>query len=301
MDETKTTTTETITEEDIDRAFADAFGTDDILFGDDDGDETATDTKVTAETDNGSKDTGEGAVADEPAVPASPEKPAETDTKSDEPTAAAKPDEDTHEVEELRAKLEKANEELAKAKRREKDIAEHLKGEGYDSIDAELADRLGISVEEYEKRLGEETDAELAEKYRKLKAEQEAEKKRSATEEIFRRDERELLEYDPQLKGRFTKLEQAPFFKDFALLRSIGKSAIDAYRMANYKELADREARTLAAQTPSTDNRGHITSSATRQIGAEVTSIPADEIAMARELFPDLSDAEIDKLYKKIK
>lgn len=301
MDETKTTPTETITDEDIDRAFADAFGTDDILFGDDDGDETATDTKVTAETDNGSKDTGEGAGADETAAPDPTEKPVETDTKSDETTAAEKPDEGTHEVEELRAKLEKANEELAKAKRREKDIAEHLKGEGYDSIDAELADRLGISVEEYEKRLGEETDAELAEKYRKLKAEQEAEKKRSATEEIFRRDERELLEYDPQLKGRFTKLEQAPFFKDFALLRSIGKSAIDAYRMANYKELAEREARTRSAQTPSADNRGHITSSATRQIGAEVTSIPADEIAMARELFPDLSDAEIDKLYKKIK
>lgn len=301
MDETKTTTTETITDEDIDRAFADAFGTDDILFGDDDGDETVTDTKVTEETDNGSKDTGDGAGEGETAVPAQPEKPVETDTKSDEPAAAEKPDEDTHEVEELRAKLEKANEELAKAKRREKDIAEHLKGDGYDSIDAELADRLGISIEEYEKRLGEETDAELAEKYRKLKAEQEAEKKRSATEEIFRRDERELLEYDPQLKGRFTKLEQAPFFKDFALLRSIGKSAIDAYRMANYKELAEREARTLAAQTPSADNRGHITSSATRQIGAEVTSIPADEIAVARELFPDLSDAEIDKLYKKIK
>ena len=301
MDETKTTTTETITDEDIDRAFADAFGTDDILFGDDDGDETATDTKVTAETDNGSEDTGEDAGKCETAAPDSTEKPVETDTKSDETTAAAKPDEDTHEVEELRAKLEKANEELAKAKRREKDIAEHLKGEGYDSIDAELADRLGISLEEYEKRLGEETDAELAEKYRKLKAEQEAEKKRSATEEIFRRDERELLEYDPQLKGRFTKLEQAPFFKDFAFLRSIGKSTIDAYRMANYKELAEREARTRSAQTPSTDNRGHITSSATRQIGAEVTSIPADEIAMARELFPDLSDAEIDKLYKKIK
>ena len=301
MDETKTTPTETITDEDIDRAFADAFGTDDILFGDDDGDETATDTKVTAETDNGSKDTGEDAGEGETGSPASTEKPVETDTKSDETTAAAKPDEDTHEVDELRAKLEKANEELAKAKRREKDIAEHLKGEGYDSIDAELADRLGISVEEYEKRLGEETDAELAEKYRKLKAEQEAEKKRSATEEIFRRDERELLEYDPQLKGRFTKLEQAPFFKDFALLRSIGKSVIDAYRMANYKELAEREARTRSAQTPSADNRGHITSSATRQIGAEVTSIPADEIAVARELFPDLSDAEIDKLYKKIK
>ena len=301
MDETKTTPTETITDEDIDRAFADAFGTDDILFGDDDGDETATDTKVTAETDNGSKDTGEGTVEGETGSLASTEKPVETDTKSDETTAAAKPDEDTHEVDELRAKLEKANEELAKAKRREKDIAEHLKGEGYDSIDAELADRLGISVEEYEKRLGEETDAELAEKYRKLKAEQEAEKKRSATEEIFRRDERELLEYDPQLKGRFTKLEQAPFFKDFALLRSMGKSAIDAYRMANYKELAEREARTRSAQTSSADNRGHITSSATRQIGAEVTSIPADEIAMARELFPDLSDAEIDKLYKKIK
>lgn len=301
MDETMTTSTETITNEDIDRAFADAFGTDDILFGDDDGDGTVTDTKVTAETDNGSKDTDNGDGADETSVSTDTEKSTETDTKSDETATDTKPDEDTHEVEELRAKLEKANEELAKAKRREKDIAEHLKGDGYDSIDAELADRLGISVEEYEKRLGEETDAELAEKYRKLKAEQEAAKKRSATEELFRKDERELIEYDPQLKGRFTKLEQAPFFKDFALLRSIGKSAIDAYRMANYKELSEREAKTRSAQTPSTDNRGHITSSATRQIGAEVTSIPADEIAMARELFPDLSDAEIDKLYKKIK
>ena len=65
MDETKTTSTETITNEDIEREFADAFGTDDILFGDDDGDETVTDTKVTAETDNGSKDTDDGVNTDD--------------------------------------------------------------------------------------------------------------------------------------------------------------------------------------------------------------------------------------------
>ena len=75
----------------------------------------------------------------------------------------------------------------------------------------------------------------------------------------------------------------------------------EAYRMANYAELSKREAKAHEAQAPAADNRGHMTSSATKQTGSEVSSIPADEIAVARELFPDLSDAEIDKLYKRIK
>lgn len=303
MDNGTTETTETYTEEEIDKAFDEAFGSEGILFGEDDeGDGAATDETVTTGTTTGAEDTdgekgADGDSAPEVAAPAT----ATEDKPEDKPAPAEKPDDDKHEVDNLRAELEKAREELAKAKRREKDIAEHLKGDGYESVDAELAERMGLSLEDYEKHLGEESDAELAEKYRQLRAQQEAEKQRSATDELFRRDEQAILEYDPQLKGRFAKLEQAPFFKDFAILRSMGKDVIEAYRMANYAELSKREAKAHEAQAPAADNRGHMTSSATKQTGSEVSSIPADEIAAARDLFPDLSDAEIDKLYQRIK
>lgn len=303
MDNGTTTSTETYTDEEIDKAFEEAFGSDGIVFGEDDeGDGTATDETVTAGTTTGAEDTDGEKGADEDSAPEDATPATATEDKpEDKPAPAEKPVEDTHEVDNLRAELEKAREELAMARRREKDIAEHLKGDGYESVDAELAERMGLSLEDYQKHLSEESDAELAEKYRKLRAEQEEQKKRSATDELFRRDEQAILEYDPQMKGRFAKLEEAPFFKDFAILRSMGKDVIEAYRMANYAELSKREAKAHEAQAPAADNRGHMTSSATKQTGSEVSSIPADEIAVARELFPDLSDAEIDKLYKRIK
>lgn len=303
MDNGTTTSTETYTDEEIDKAFEEAFGSDGIVFGEDDeGDGTATDETVTAGTTTGAEDTDGGKGADEDSAPEDAASATATEDKpEDKPSHAEKPVEDTHEVDNLRAELEKAREELAMARRKEKDIAEHLKGDGYDSVDAELADRMGMSLEDYQKHLSEESDAELAEKYRQLRAQQEEQKKRSATDELFRRDEQAILEYDPQMKGRFAKLEEAPFFKDFAILRSMGKDVIEAYRMANYAELSKREAKAHEAQAPAADNRGHMTSSATKQTGSEVSSIPADEIAVARELFPDLSDAEIDKLYKRIK
>lgn len=301
MDNGTTTTTETYTDEEIDKAFEEAFGSDGIVFGEDDeGDGTATDETVTAGTTTGAEDTdGEkGADADSAPEDTTPATVTE-DKPEDKPAPAEKPVEDTHEVDNLRAELEKAREELAKAKRREKDIAEHLKGDGYESVDAELAERMGLSLEDYEKHLSEESDAELAEKYRQLRAQQEEQKKRSATDELFRRDEQAILEYDPQMKGRFAKLEEAPFFKDFAILRSMGKDVIEAYRMANYAELSKREAKAHEAQAPAADNRGHMTSSATRQIGAEVVSIPADVMQEYQDMFPDLSPQELDKLYKK--
>lgn len=301
MDNGTTETTETYTDEEIDKAFEAAFGSDGILFGEDDeGDGAATDETVTAGTTTGAEDTdgekgADGDSAPEVAAPAT----ATEDKPDDKPALAETPDEDKHEVDNLRAELEKAREELAKAKRREKDIAEHLKSDGYESVDAELAERMGLSLEDYEKHLVEESDAELAEKYRQLRAQQEAEKQRSATDELFRRDEQAILEYDPQLKGRFAKLEQAPFFKDFAILRSMGKDVIEAYRMANYAELSKREAKAHEAQAPAADNRGHMTSSATRQVGAEVVSIPVDVMQEYQDMFPDLSVQELDKLYKK--
>lgn len=301
MDNGTTETTETYTEEEIDKAFDEAFGSEGILFGEDDeGDGAATDETVTAGTTTGAEDTdGEKGADGDSAPEVAASATATEDKPEDKPAPAEKPDEDKHEVDNLRAELEKAREELAKAKRREKDIAEHLKGDGYESVDAELAERMGLSLEDYEKHLGEESDAELAEKYRQLRAEQEAEKKRSATDELFRRDEQAILEYDPQLKGRFAKLEQAPFFKDFAILRSMGKDVIEAYRMANYAELSKREAKAHEAQAPAADNRGHMTSSATRQVGTEVVSIPADVMQEYQDMFPDLSMQELDKLYKK--
>lgn len=290
----ETTPTETVVTEDADAAFDAAWASIGTIFEDEPSDneeqETATETapaETAAETTDTS--TAEETVETETATV--------TEGKSEQTTVVTHTAEDTQEVDALRAELDKAREELAKMRRREQDISEHLKSEGYDSIDAELAERMGMSIEDYQKHISTESDAELAEKYRTLMAQEAEKKKQNAANDLFRRDEQAILEYDPQLKGRFSKLEQAPFFKDFAILRSMGKSVIDAYRMANFAELSAREAKKTE---PAPDNRGHITSSATKKVGAEVTSIPAEEIAIARELFPDLSDAEIDRLYKRV-
>lgn len=72
----------------------------------------------------------------------------------------------------------------------------------------------------------------------------------------------------------------------YAALRDLGLSPAEAYLAT-------------AKRAPKRDNRAHL--SAIRTVSyAPQGSMTESEMAMARELFSDISDAEIRKLYKKV-
>ena len=77
----------------------------------------------------------------------------------------------------------------------------------------------------------------------------------------------------------------------YGALRELGLTAREAY---------------LATTTPKApishtyDNRSHLRSSVPRTHGAVGEQMSVNEMRAARELFSDLSDSEIVKLYKKV-
>ena len=74
----------------------------------------------------------------------------------------------------------------------------------------------------------------------------------------------------------------------YGALRDLGLTAKEAY-------LATGGRRTLS------DNRAHLHSSVPRGASSPLGEIPRKEFEMARELFSDLNDSEIQKLYRKVK
>lgn len=75
----------------------------------------------------------------------------------------------------------------------------------------------------------------------------------------------------------------------YGALRDLGLTPREAY-------LA-----TAAPVRRATDNRAHLQSTRLRSVVGETdTPIPANDLRAARELFSDLSDAQIRKLYKKV-
>ena len=74
----------------------------------------------------------------------------------------------------------------------------------------------------------------------------------------------------------------------YGALRDLGLTAKEAY-------LASGGRRTVS------DNRAHLHSSVPKSAISPLGEIPRKELEMARELFSDLSDGEIQKLYRKVK
>lgn len=73
----------------------------------------------------------------------------------------------------------------------------------------------------------------------------------------------------------------------FAKLRDAGFSAVEAYLECT-------------KQKKPSDNRSHLHSSLPISRSAKQSSMSREELQIARELFPEASDAEIQKLYKSV-
>ncbi len=73
----------------------------------------------------------------------------------------------------------------------------------------------------------------------------------------------------------------------FAMLRDLGLSAVEAYIESSKRRKYQ-------------DNRSHLYSSMPLGRSRDGLSMSRAELEMARELFPDISDSEIQKLYKTV-
>lgn len=100
-------------------------------------------------------------------------------------------------------------------------------------------------------------------------------------------DMAELRREFPELEGLSDIYELANPVR-FGALRDLGLSAKEAY-------LASGGRRAVY------DNRRHLTASVPRTARSAAESMPRRELDLARELFGDMSDTDIQKLYRKVK
>ena len=91
------------------------------------------------------------------------------------------------------------------------------------------------------------------------------------------------------------KMPNAKAFGDYVRK---GNSFVDAYKLANMdKLLASARESASASAINKARSKDHLTATETRGSGA--VSVPADELALYRELMPDASEADIIKHYNK--
>lgn len=91
----------------------------------------------------------------------------------------------------------------------------------------------------------------------------------------------------PELRGISNILELGNPIR-YAALRDLGLSPAEAY-LATESRGARR------------DNRAHLQTSVPKSASRPMEDIPKRELEIARELFSELSDREIQKLYRKVK
>jgi hypothetical protein len=138
----------------------------------------------------------------------------------------------------------------------------------------------------------EETAEPLPTEAEETSAEHEAEAAQPPLcDEDYERIAREDLE---ALKAQFPALSGLPSLRAlknpvrYAELRELGLSPAEAY-------LA-----TGGVPQKKSDNRAHLKSAVPRMGAIGATALTSEEMAEARRLFSDLSDAQIHRLYKKV-
>lgn len=103
---------------------------------------------------------------------------------------------------------------------------------------------------------------------------------------LAKQDMEELKKDFPHLSGK-TSIAELDNPLRYAALRDLGLTPREAF---------------LATNSPVTkyDNRSHLSGAVPRRAGSASDTLGANELMAARELFADLSDREIQKLYKKV-
>ena len=105
-------------------------------------------------------------------------------------------------------------------------------------------------------------------------------------ESLMREDLAELQKEFAEL-GDITSITELSNPLRYAALRDLGLSPKEAYMATSPRKKA-------------ADNRSHLSSAVSRSISRPATAIPPAQLRIARELFRDMSDAEINALYRRV-
>ena len=180
----------------------------------------------------------------------------------------------------------------ARLKRLQAQGKDTLKALGVDTDDvlaglAKLAaEAEGITPEEYAKR---QTQAQTMERARQMVQRTEFEKKARA-------DLAELQAVYPETKG-YTDIRQIPNLKRFGELRDLGLSPKEAYSAANPDAIRNNVATAVKKQSLQ-DTKKHLHSAVPKGSRDTAPKMNRAELTLWRELFPELNDKELLKLYK---
>ena len=265
------------------------------LDGDQDEDVDAEIEEIQEESDDDDlEETDEGEELDE--LDEAEENEEETDGEEDEETNQ----EDTQvsdkdaKIAELERQKELDDTKYAKFENQVKDTLEKLgikvDGDVGEALDRAAAETEGKTLEEYRKEKSEQAELETAkqtlarQRFEKLAADDLAELKKSFPD---------LLQVD-NIRNCFKSMED---FVQFGKLRDSGVAPKTAYMAVNGEQV--RTAQAQAAQKKvAGDGKRHITSVAPKKASDNNVVMPKETLREWRDNFPELSDAEIRKLYK---
>lgn len=149
------------------------------------------------------------------------------------------------------------------------------------------AEQKGQTVEEYEK------DSDDEDEFLEFKRQ----KEKLYWDDRFKKDLEAIQSAYPEAK-KYTHLSQLPNWKKFGKLMEEGETAVEAFRQSHPKDV---EASIAAGvrQSLLNDTKAHLHSSKPKPASGGAIHISKSEMDTYRDMFPDLSDAEIRKYYAK--
>lgn len=165
-----------------------------------------------------------------------------------------------------------------------------------DEIVKLAAEQKGKSVEEYKKDSDEED--EFLE-YKRQKDEEAKTAEKLKWEEQFKKDLEDIHTEFPEAK-KYTHFTQFPNARRFAELMETGRvSAVEAFKLSHPDEAV---AKIVAGvkQASLNDTKAHLHSSRPKPASSGAVHISKSEMDTYRDMFPDLSDAEIRKYHAKV-
>jgi hypothetical protein len=163
-------------------------------------------------------------------------------------------------------------------------------GDVTEALDRVAAETEGKTLEEYRKEKDEKTEIENAkqvlarQRFEQLAATDLAELKKSFPD---------LLQVD-NIRKCFKTMED---FVQFGKLRDSGVEPKTAYMAVNGEQVRTAQAQAAQKKTAG-DGKRHITSVAPKKASDNNVVMSKDELKEWRDTFPELTDAEIRKLYK---
>lgn len=143
-----------------------------------------------------------------------------------------------------------------------------------------------------------ESKGQTVEKYREEKAKKKAEK--AAWEKRVQGDIDAIHKAYPGTK-KYNHVWELPNALEFGKLMSEGKLSVTAAFAASHPDIAEAHSKRPVKNGNLNGTKTHITSSVPKGAKDNSTPMSKSEMESYREMFPDLSKAEIKKLYKKIK